>query len=206
MKVTLFGTPDSVYTRIIRLILDLKAVPYDFVMADIFEDRCLPENYELKHPFRRIPSIEIDGVSLYETDAIAHYLDAVFPHPALIPADPVEAARMRQIMRVIDNYAYRTLVWEIYVPQWWREGAWPNQEALAAGRHVLGALGALMTDRFRQSPPTLGWCYLAAVLAVTDSVVPGAELLNQVPALRAWWNDIRELPVMTNTRSDESLY
>ncbi|WP_187829634.1 hypothetical protein [Labrys sp. KNU-23] len=36
MRITLFGTPDSVYTRIIRLILDFKNVGHDFVMADIF--------------------------------------------------------------------------------------------------------------------------------------------------------------------------
>ncbi|WP_413993021.1 glutathione S-transferase family protein [Labrys okinawensis] len=206
MSITLFGTPESVYVRIVRLILEFKKLDHVFVMADVFEDRGLPADYEARHPFRRIPSIEIDGVSLYETDAIAHYLDAVFPHPAMIPPDPLEAARMRQIMRVVDAYAYRALVWDIYVPQWWREGAEPGPEALAAGRHVLLALEALMTPAFRASPPTLGSCYLAAVLAMTDSVVPGAGLIDQVPALRLWWNDIREGSLMIATRSDESLY
>ncbi|GLS24076.1 glutathione S-transferase [Labrys miyagiensis] len=206
MSITLFGTPESVYVRIIKLILKIKKLDHVFVMADVFEDRGLPADYPARHPFRRIPSIEIDGVSLYETDAIAHYLDAVFPHPALIPSDPLEAARMRQIMRVVDAYAYRALVWDIYVPQWWREGREPGPEALAAGLHVLLALEALMTPAFRASPPTLGWCYLAAVLAMTDSVIPGAGLIDQVPALRAWWNEIREGPLMIATRSDESLY
>lgn len=206
MKITLFGKPDSVYTRIIRLILDIKSISYDFVMADVFENLGLPTDYELRHPFRRIPSIEIDGVSLYETDAIAHYLDALVPQPALIPADPLEAARMRQIMRVIDNYGFRTLVWKIYVPQWWREGAEPTHAALAAGQKILAALDALATDNFRASGPSLAWCYLAAVLAVMDSVAPGTSLIDERPDLRTWWNGIRDLPVMARTRSEQSLY
>ncbi len=36
MRIRLFGTPDNIYTRIIRLILDLKNVGHDFVMAGIF--------------------------------------------------------------------------------------------------------------------------------------------------------------------------
>ena len=206
MSITLFGTPESVYVRIVRLVLEVKKLDHTFVMADVFEDRGLPANYTGRHPFRRIPSIEVDGISLYETDAIVHYLDTVFPQPAMIPADPLEAARMRQIMRVVDAYAYRTLVWDIYVPQWWRESAEPGAEVLAAGRHVLLALEALMTPAFRLWPPTLGWCYLAAVLAVTDSVAPGAVLIDRAPLLRSWWNGIRETPPMLATRSKESLY
>ncbi len=205
MRVRLFGTPESIYVRIVRLILDIKTIPYNFVMADVFESRGLPEDYETRHPFRRIPSVEIDGICLYETDAIAHYLDAVFPDPPLIPVDPLEAARMRQIMRVIDNYAYRTLVWEIYVPLWWREDMQPSVESLAAGRQILLVLETLMTPALMRST-TLAWCYLAAVLAVTDSVVPGSGLLDQAPALRAWWNGIRDLPPMAATRSAETLY
>ena len=51
MRITLFGTPDSVYTRIIQLILNFKNIGHDIVMADIFGDFgmrliknvCLPE-------------------------------------------------------------------------------------------------------------------------------------------------------------------
>jgi glutathione S-transferase len=206
VSITLFGTPESVYVRIVKLILAAKNLDYDFVIADVFEDRGLPEDYGRHHPFRRIPSIEVDGVGLYETDAIVHYLDAIFPDPAMIPADPLEAARMRQIMRVVDAYAYRALVWEIYVPQWWRDGREPSPEALAAGLHALQALEALMTPQFETSPPTLGWCWLAAILAVTDSVAPGTAVIDRVPRLRAWWNDIRHAAPMLATRSEHSLY
>lgn len=206
MRITLFGTPDSVYTRIVRLILDFKNVGHDLVMADIFDGRGIPEDYERLHPFRRIPSIEVDGTIVYETDAIAHYLEALLPDPALIPADAGAAARMRQIMRVVDNYAYRPLVWGIYVPQWWQEGAPPTKETLAEAGRALRALQQLVEEGAVGLSPNLAWCYLAPVLAVTDSVAPGSELIDDVPALKAWWHGVRNAPAMARTRSPESHY
>lgn len=206
MRITLFGTPDSVYTRIIRLILDFKNVGHDFVMADIFDDRGIPDDYERLHPFRRIPSIEIDGTIVYETDAIAHYLEALLPDPALIPANAGAAARMRQIMRVVDNYAYRPLVWGVYVPLWWREGAPPTAQTLAEGETALRALDQLVKEGGVGLSPNLAWCYLAPVLAVTDSVAPGSELIDGVPTLKRWWHSIRNVPAMQRTRSQQSHY
>lgn len=206
MRGRLYGTPDSVYTRIIRLILDVKTIGYDFVMADIFDDRGLPDDYVRLHPFRRIPAVEIDDVVLYETDAIAHYLEALRPDPALIPADARQAARMRQIMRVVDNYAYRPLVWGIYVPHWWRDGAPPSEETLAAAAQALAVLDGLAGEGLAGLSPNLAWCYLAPVLAVTDSVPAGTALIDRVPALKRWWHSARDWPAMQRTRSPESHY
>ena len=46
-----------------------------------------------RHPFGRVPVLEHDGFSLYETQAILRYLDRVLPAPALTPADPKRAAQ-----------------------------------------------------------------------------------------------------------------
>jgi glutathione S-transferase len=97
MRITLFGTRDSAYTRIVKLVLNAKSLDYNFVAADIFTGDGLPKDYARRHPFKRIPAIEVDGRAFYETDAIAHYLDQIVPDPALVPLD---AARMRQIVRI----------------------------------------------------------------------------------------------------------
>jgi glutathione S-transferase len=59
-----------------------------------------------RHPFGRVPVLEHDGFSLYETQAILRYLDRVLPVPALTPADPKRAARMDQAMNVNDWYLF----------------------------------------------------------------------------------------------------
>ena len=206
MRITLFGTRDSVYTRIVRLVLNAKSLDYNFVAADIFTGDGLPKDYARLHPFKRIPAIEVDGRAFYETDAIAHYLDQIGPEPTLVPVDAVSAARMRQIMRVVDSYGFRPLVWGVYVPLWWREGKQPREGDLAAGRRVLAALDDLAAEGLSGSRPTLAWYYLAAVLAVTDSVEPGTALIDGAPALRSWWNSFRGTPAMVTTRPNESHY
>lgn len=65
------------------------------------------EPHTLRHPFGRIPVLEHDGFTLYETQAIVRYLDRVVPDPALTPTDPRSAARMDQVMNVCDWYLFQ---------------------------------------------------------------------------------------------------
>ena len=60
-----------------------------------------------RHPFGRVPVLEHNGFSLYETQAILRYLDRVLPTPALTPADPRSAARMDQVMNINDWYLFQ---------------------------------------------------------------------------------------------------
>jgi glutathione S-transferase len=59
-----------------------------------------------RHPFGRVPVLEHDGFSLYETQAILRYLDRILPAPALSPSDPKRLARMDQVMNVNDWYLF----------------------------------------------------------------------------------------------------
>ena len=112
----LFGAPYSVYVRIVRLALAEKGVAYRLEDVDIFAPEGPPPGYlAQRHPFGRIPAFEHDRFRLYETGAIARYVDEAFAGPPLQPSDPHGRARMNQIISVLDNYAYRTLVWDIFV-------------------------------------------------------------------------------------------
>jgi len=56
---------------------------------------------------------EHDGFMLYETQAILRYVDQAFAGPALQPADVHEAARMNQILAVVDSYLFKSWSGEI---------------------------------------------------------------------------------------------
>ena len=126
----LWGAEYSVYTRIVRLVLAECEVKYEWVEVDIFgEKEKLPADYiASRHPFSKIPAFEHgENVQLFETDAIAHYIVAAFPprvngderqqDSLLLPAAPAAQARCVQIMRVMDNYAFKSLVWGVYVEE-----------------------------------------------------------------------------------------
>jgi glutathione S-transferase len=83
----LFGAAYSVYVRTVRLALAERCVPYRLVEIDIFAPEGPPADYAARHPFNRIPAFEHDGFRLYETGAIARYVDEAFPGPSLVPDD-----------------------------------------------------------------------------------------------------------------------
>jgi glutathione S-transferase len=104
-----------VYVRAVRLALEEKGVSYRLAEVDIYSPDGPPPDYLRRHPFGRIPAFEHAGFSLYETVAITRYVDEAFDGPRLQPADPQTCARMSQVISVLDNYAYRPLVWELFV-------------------------------------------------------------------------------------------
>jgi len=110
-----FGAAYSVYVRAVRLVLHEKGVAYDLVPIDVFASSGVPPEHLARHPFGRIPAFEHDGFTLYESGAIARYIDAAFDGPPLQPAEPRAQARMNQALSVLDGYCYRTLVWDIFV-------------------------------------------------------------------------------------------
>src|SRR5712691_8393292 len=77
-EVTVFGFPRSVYVHIPRLILTHKEVPYAF--HDMEAEMGSPTHLAL-HPFDRVPILRHGDFTLYETAAIAGYLDDVFEFP-----------------------------------------------------------------------------------------------------------------------------
>lgn len=204
MEINLYGTRESVYVRIVRLVLLTKGAKFSMVEADPFEGGKLPAHYDQLHPFGKIPAIEIDGFGLYETDAIVHYIDAVFDEPALIPSSVKDAARMRQLMRIVDAYAYRPLVWGLYVPIYWRDGLAPTDEAITQSRQVLGVIEGILdkSPACGFTTPTLATFYMMSTLAAADTVEPGAALIDERPRLREWWDSMRVSASMVETRPD----
>src|SRR5262245_52300656 len=91
-NVTLFGFPRSTFVKVAGLILTARDVEYRF--HDTEDEMYLPVHLE-RHPFGRVPALQHDDFMLYETNAIAAYIDDVFPGPKLTPADPRKRARVK---------------------------------------------------------------------------------------------------------------
>ena len=204
-----FGAPYSVYVRAVRLALEEKGVPYRLEEVDIFADSGPPADYLARHPFARIPAFEHDGFRLYETNAISLYVDEAFDGPPLMPGDLRQRARAHQIIGILDNYAYRTLVWDIYVervrvPD--RDGT-PDETKIAAAlpraRTCLSAIEALMADSAYLAGPQLSLADLrAAPMIAKFRVTPeGARLLAEHAGLGRWWDAMTERPSLAATRT-----
>ena len=104
-NVTIHGILGSPYVRAVLMGLEEKSVPYH--LSRMAPGDSKQPTHLARHPFGRIPVFEHDDFSLYETQAILRYIDAVFPGVALRPADPRDAARMDQMIGIVDWYFFR---------------------------------------------------------------------------------------------------
>lgn len=55
-------------------------------------------------PMGKLPWIEVDGAALSETNVIFDYLEDVKPEPSLYPSDPFAKAKVKEIIRIIEQY------------------------------------------------------------------------------------------------------
>jgi glutathione S-transferase len=97
--------PGSPFGRAVLATLEEKGA--SFRLAPVAPGTFRSADHLARHPFGRVPVLEHNGFSLYETQAILRYLDRVLPAPALTPADPLAAARMDQVMNVNDWYLFQ---------------------------------------------------------------------------------------------------
>lgn len=195
----LFGADYSVYVRIARMALAEKDVDYELVPIDIFDKAGLPDWYAKRQPFGKIPAFEHDGLDLYETSAIVRYIDEAFDGPKLQPGDPLHRARVNQIVGIVDSYAYRTLVWDIYVEAVSKPRRnEPTDEALVA--RALPVAETCLTELARLKHEgdwmaggaiSLADLYLAPVFGYFEKAPQAAPMLAGYPALSTWWERIK---------------
>tara|TARA_A100001011_G_C14144771_1_gene771332 strand:+ start:101 stop:628 length:528 start_codon:yes stop_codon:yes gene_type:complete len=57
-----------------------------------------PENIPLMNPYGQVPILIERELVLYESNVINEYIDERFPHPQLMPSDPVQRARARLLL------------------------------------------------------------------------------------------------------------
>jgi len=207
-NVLVFGAAYSVYARAVRLALAEKCVPYERVDIDIFAAEGPPADYLARQPFGRIPAFEHEGFRLYEAGAIERYIDEVFDGPPLQPREPKARARMNQAMGILDSYAYRILVWDIYVERVVRarEGR-PSDELRIAAALPRAETCLLALENVMQQGPwlagaefTLADCHAAPMFDYFQGTPEGARMLASRRSLLRWWDRMAVRPSMVATR------
>ncbi|MDJ0608853.1 MAG: glutathione S-transferase family protein [Kiloniellales bacterium] len=197
---TLYGAAYSVYVRIARLVLEEAGAAYDLVEVDIFAPETVPADYGSRHPFGKIPAFEHEGFRLFETDAIADYVNEAFGAGALLPASPRDRAQCRQIMRIMDNYAYPALVWGVFVDEVEGEET-AGDDALDASRLVLEVLSGLAAGPFLLGERVSLADLWAWPMMVYFRMAPSGEaMLRDFPALEDWCGVMAERPSVVKTR------
>lgn len=110
-ELEIMGVPFSNYVRSIRMLCEEKGVAYKLTPS-------MPHSPEIKaiHPAGQIPAMRHGDVALFESKAIATYIDRVFPGPKFIPEDAVGQAEVEQWVSYGNVKVDRWIMREFVVP------------------------------------------------------------------------------------------
>ena len=99
--ITLHGMTLSNYYNKVKLVLLEKNLPFT---EQLQRTRSTDEAVLAATPLGKIPFVTIDGRTLCESQVIVDYLEATYPRPALVPADPLAAAKVRELTAFMELY------------------------------------------------------------------------------------------------------
>jgi RNA polymerase-associated protein len=78
-----------------RFVLFEKGMDFEIRDIDLYNK---PEDISIMNPYGQVPILVERDLVLYESNIINEYIDERFPHPQLMPADPVMRARTRLLL------------------------------------------------------------------------------------------------------------
>ena len=99
--ITLYGMSLSNYYNKVKLVLLEKGVPFT---EEVLRTGSTDEAVLGASPLAKIPFVRVDGQTLCESQVIVDYLEARYPAPALVPADPMAAAKVRELCTFMELY------------------------------------------------------------------------------------------------------
>ncbi len=97
--ITLCGSPISNYYSKVKLALLEKNIPFT---EELVATKSTDEAVLCCSPLAKIPFIRTPQGGLCESQAILEYLEAAYPQPPLLPADPFAAAKVRELVTFVD--------------------------------------------------------------------------------------------------------
>jgi glutathione S-transferase len=205
------GILGSPFLRSVEIALKEKGADYHLHAMAPGEQKSL--EHLQRHPFGRVPAIELDGFALYETQAIIRYLDEAFPNPPLTPGNAAQRARMNQVVGIIECYffpkAAAPIAFQRIIGP--RLLGLPTDEAPIAEAMPMARVCFAELDRLLGGQPYFGGdkisiadIMLAAQLDLLSETPEGRELISET-GLEPWLTRMLTRPSFVATQPPEGL-
>jgi glutathione S-transferase len=203
----LYGFDGSTFVRTLRMVLEDKDIAYDQVPVNVLAGEPRQPEHLARHPFGKVPVLDIDGMRIRETDAICRYLDDTAPEPALMPASARERATANEAISLINSYGYPALLavagYHLFPDFLGGKDDAVLEEGIANSRKMLkiimenkGSDTWLAGDR-----ATLADYFLAPILFYV-SLTPDAERVMSVEGVQDWWAAMKDNKAFARTEPD----
>ena len=197
----IIGVPFSNYVRSLRMLCEEKGVAYKLTPLR-------PHTPEVNaiHPAGQIPVMRHGNVALFETKAIATYIDKAFPGAKFIPEDAVGAALVEQWVSYGNAKVDKWIMREFVVPQAFADKAkGPDMAKVNAAvpeiEKCCAALDAAIAKNGHLAGKTLTFAdMLVLPMIMTAQAYPlGKEIVPKYKNLMAYATKLTERPSWTKT-------
>ncbi len=189
---TLFSKADDVWSHRTRIVLAEKGIHVEVIDVD---DGNLPEDLLDLNPYHSVPTLVDRDLVIYDSRVIMEYLDERFPHPPLMPVDPVARAQFRLALYRIERDWYG-LIEQIRNP---------DRKESQKARKVLRDSVLASADVFQAKPYFLSddFSMVDATIAPVLWRLSGWEidLGSQAPAITRYMNLVFSRPTFRHSLS-----
>ena len=103
---TLYSGTTDPYSHRCRIVLFEKGMDFQVIDVDLANK---PEDLAVINPHNTVPVLVERDLVLEQANIINEYIDERFPHPQLMPADPVMRARARLFCTILKSNCLRIL-------------------------------------------------------------------------------------------------
>jgi len=172
---TLFSSNSDLHCHRVRIVLAEKGINFDVVEVVSHNP---PEDLLELNPYGGVPTLVDRELVLYDAQVIMEYLDERFPHPPLMPVDPVSRGRTRMTLCRIQK-DWDTLIDDINAGNDTVQAAKQLRESLTVISPIFDQKPFFMSDEF-----SLMDCAVAPILWRLTSY--GVELPPQAKALKEY--------------------
>jgi len=193
---TLYGFPVSPHVRAARIAFHEKGIPVDF--REIGPDYLKTEEYAAINPFRKMPALQIEGSTLYETPALMAYANAFGSGASLEPSDGLQRARMWQFVGIAQSHLYPVGVMKLYfhsvlapVFGLTADAAAVSESTAPTGQHLDAIEAGLGGTYIAADHLSFADIYCGTMVDYIDRTRAGRALVAARPRLHQWLQNLR---------------
>ena len=99
----LYGYYRSSASYRIRIVLNAKNIAWEYVAVRLDKGEQLAAEHNARNPLKLVPVLDTGDAMLAQSVAIAEYLENLHPEPALLPANELARAQVREMQHIISS-------------------------------------------------------------------------------------------------------
>ena len=189
---TLFSKADDPWSHRTRIVLAEKSIHVETI--DV-QDGNLPEDLLDLNPYNTVPTLVDRDLVLYDSRVIIEYLDERFPHPPLMPVDPVARAQFRVALYRIERdwYSLAQQIDDVNDKKQGQKARKILRESILASAEVFKAKPYFLSDEFSLVDATIA--------PILWRLAPWEIDLVQVPSIAKYANLIFARPAFRQSLS-----